>query len=229
MSKTIRAVVFDFDGLILDTEGPVYQSWQELFESFGCQLPFSMWANNIGTAEEPLEPFDLLEAQLGHAVDREALNPKRVQRELDLIAKQPLLPGVLETIQEARSLGLKLGLASSSSCRWVTGHLKERALLSFFDCIRCANHVERTKPYPALYHAVLAGLQVSAEEAIALEDSPNGILAAKRAGLFCVAVPNPLTRLLALDHADLQLNSLTDLPLRELITIAEKDGHLLHP
>ncbi len=229
MSKTIRAVIFDFDGLILDTEGPIYQSWQELFESFGCQLPFSLWANNIGTTEEPFDPFAFLEAQLGHPVDREALEPKRRQRELELIATQPILPGVWEYLQEARQMGLKLGLASSSTCQWVIGHLEQRGLISFFDCIRCANHVERTKPHPALYLSVLAGLQVSANEAIALEDSPNGVLAAKRAGLFCVAVPNPLTRLLTLDHADLQLTSLADLPLRTLLSIVEKDGQFPHP
>lgn len=220
----IRALIFDFDGLILDTEGPIYQSWQELFASFGFQLPFSEWAGNIGTAEEPLDPFDLLEAQLGHPVDRESLEAKRRQRELDLIALQPILPGVRDYIEEAHSMGLKLGLASSSSRQWVTGHLRQRGLLSFFECIRTSDDVELTKPHPALYLSALEGLQVNAKEAIALEDSPNGILAAKRAGIFCVAVPNLLTRHLPLHHADLRLTSLAEMPLRELLSIVEKNG-----
>lgn len=213
----IQGLIFDFDGLILDTEGPIFQSWKELFEEQDCNLPFETWATIIGTNDGPFDPYTLLEEQLERALDWEALDPKRRDRELALIAGQPILPGVEETLAGAKRLGLKLGVASSSSCDWVTGHLARLRLLAYFDCIRASDDVERTKPDPGVYLAALECLNLPAEQVIAFEDSPHGVQAAKQAGVFCVAVPNPLTRKLPLDHADLILNSLAGLRLEELL------------
>ena len=123
---------------------------------------------------------------------------------------------------EAKKLGLKVGLASSSPCDWVTGHLSRLGLIQYFDCIYARDDVRRTKPDPELYLTVIDEFQIGSHEAVVFEDSPNGILAAKRAGLFCVAVPNPLTRQLRLDHADFRLNSLAEMPLSELLFQLEK-------
>ena len=218
----IKALAFDFDGLILDTEGPIFQSWQELCQSYDYQLTLEDWEVCIGSAEGTSIFFDSLEERLGGVVDLEAVAPNRLERELELVAGQPIRPGVSEYITGARKMGLKLGVASSSDCAWVTGHLEQRGLKEYFACILGADDVELTKPDPALYLAVLEYLGVRAEEAIAFEDSPNGVLAAKRAGLYCVAVPNPLTKQLRLDGADLVLDSLEDLPLEELITRVEE-------
>ena len=220
----IQALIFDFDGLILDTEGPIFQSWQELYQAQGGYLPLSTWADFIGTAEKTFNLFDHLEQQLGHPLDRNMLGPRRRGREMELVAMQPVLPGVQAHIERARQLGLKLGLASSSDCGWVTGHLERLGLLPAFDCICAADDVQVTKPNPALYLSVLTGLNLRANQAIALEDSPNGVLAAKRAGIFCVAVPNQLTRRLPLDHADLLLASLEDISLDDLLARVEKTG-----
>ena len=218
----IEALIFDFDGLILDTEGPVYQSWQELYQAQGGDLPLSTWADFIGTAEDTFDLFGNLEKQIGHPLDRIKLSPQRRWRELELVTMQPILPGVQAYIERARQLGLRLGLASSSDCGWVTGHLERLGLLPAFDCICASNDVQVTKPNPALYLSVLAGLNLQPDQVIALEDSPIGILAAKRAGLFCVAVPNSLTRQLSLDHADLLVTSLEDISLDDLIARVEK-------
>lgn len=220
----IRALIFDFDGLVLDTEVPDFLSWQEIFEDYGGCLPLSAWATCIGTSEDAFDPLDFLEAQLGQPVDREAIRSKREQRAIELAKKQPILPGVKNYITDAKRLGLKLGLASTSSRDWVTKHLSRLELREQFDCIRCADDVRHVKPDPELYHAVLDALGVRADEAIALEDSPNGILAAKRAGIFCVAVPNSLTRYLSLDQADLRLTSLADLPLEKLLWEIQRNG-----
>jgi HAD superfamily hydrolase (TIGR01509 family) len=213
----IHALIFDFDGLILDTEQPVYQSWSELYESYGFPLPFSTWAAIIGTSYGTFDPRRELERLLGKRLDWESTDPKRRAREFELIEKQPVLPGVEAYLKDAKRLGLKTGLASSSSCKWVTGHLTRRGLVGYFDVIRARDDVQRTKPDPELYCTVLAELGVRGEEAIALEDSPNGIRAAKRAGMWCVAVPNPLTRQLGLEEADLRLDSLAEVGLEELI------------
>ena len=115
-------------------------------------------------------------------------------------------------------MGITLGVASSSSRAWVEGHLERLGLLERFHAVRCADDVPQVKPDPALYRAVLDATGVRAADAVALEDSPNGVLAAKRAGLACVAVPNALTARLDLRHADLLLGSLAELPLAELLT-----------
>jgi HAD superfamily hydrolase (TIGR01509 family) len=212
----IRAIIFDFDGLILDTELPEFQSWQATYQAHGCTLPFPVWATCIGTTGA-FDPCAYLEEQLGRALDRAAVERQQRQQCDVLIAAQAVLPGVHNYIAEAARLGLQLGVASSSSRAWVNGHLTRLALSQHFACITCRDDVPRTKPDPALYLAALAALGVRPAEAIALEDSPNGILAAKRAGLFCVAVPNPLTCQLPLDHADLQIPSLAAFPLPRLL------------
>jgi len=213
----IRALIFDFDGLILDTELPIFQSWQELYQEYGFQLSFETWSTIIGTANTDYNPLDELEKMLGRSLERENAASRRWQREMDLIAEQPVLPGVHQTLQDARRLGLKIGLASSSSCKWVTGHLSRLGLADFFDAILASDDVVRTKPDPALYREAAQALGVKPEQALALEDSPNGILAAKRAGLYCVAVPNFLTRRLPVNHADICLDSLADMPLEQLL------------
>jgi len=215
----IKALIFDFDGLILDTEGPEYQSWREIYQAYGCSLLLSKWAEGIGSSDA-FDPYDDLAQQLGRPVDRAAIRAKRRPRFTELMANQSVLPGVERYTSEARELGLRLGLASSSSRSWVTGYLSQLKLEAHFDSIKCADDVERTKPDPALYLTALRALEVKAHEAIALEDSPNGVLAAKRAGIFCVAVPNALTRRLSLDLADLQISSLAELPLEKLLLLA---------
>lgn len=219
----IKALVFDFDGLILDTEGPVFQSWQELFKTYGYQLTIEDWQIVIGSAEGTASFFNNLEEKIGEPLDIEKVGPKRLAREVELIARQPLRPGVKQYIQEAVEMGLKLGVASSSSCDWVAGHLERRGLRPNFGCIMAADDVAVTKPDPSVYLSVLDCLGVSPEEAIALEDSPNGVLAAKRAGMYCVAVPNPLTSQLHIEGADLVLTSLEDLSLAQLLEQATRE------
>jgi HAD superfamily hydrolase (TIGR01509 family) len=218
----IRALVFDFDGLILETEEPIFRSWQELFAEYGFALPFEQWATIIGTAQGAFDPYRELERLTGQGIDWDKIEPVRRSRELALIDLQPVLAGVEQYLQDARRLGLKVGLASSSTCQWVEGHLKQRGLLAYFDALRASDDVHNTKPDPELYLAVLAELGVPAAHAVALEDSPNGIRAAKAAGMRCVAVPNVLTRRLSLQEADLRMESLAEMSLEKLLGLLEK-------
>jgi HAD superfamily hydrolase (TIGR01509 family) len=214
---TIRALIFDFDGLILETEGPSYQSWKSVYRSFGLSLPFSTWSTIIGTSKGPFDPLRELQERVKGEVDWEAVEAKRMASEQALNGAQPILPGVEDYLRDARRLGLKIGLASSSSRNWVMGHLIRLNMDKFFDCVRASDDVQFVKPHPELYLSVLQGLQVEPQEAIALEDSPNGIQSAQHAGIFCVAVPNPLTKRLRLSQADLVLSSLVELPLQLLL------------
>jgi len=133
------------------------------------------------------------------------------------VTAQPILPGVEDYLHLAKVENLKLGIASSSNRRWVAGNLKRLELLEYFDVIHTSDDVEKTKPDPALYSLALQSLGIKPEEAIVLEDSPNGVRAAKSAKIFTVAIPNPLTAQLDLSQADLILESLTDLSLLELL------------
>jgi HAD superfamily hydrolase (TIGR01509 family) len=213
----IRALIFDFDGLMLDTEGPDYRAWQELYREHSCELPLSLWTTCIGRSGDFFDALGYLEEQIGRRLERDPLLSRRELRHRELVEAEELLPGVADYLAEARNRELKLAIASSGSRSWVTGHLSRLSLEEYWDCVRCWGDVERAKPEPDLYLAVLAALEVTPGEAIAFEDSPNGILAAKRAGLFCVAVPNPMTEGLDLSRADLRLASLAELPLAELI------------
>jgi HAD superfamily hydrolase (TIGR01509 family) len=213
----IRALIFDFDGLILETEGPIFQSWQELYQKYGSELSFDTWGTIIGTSGYEYDPYDQLEKQLGSAIQRDALELARAQRETELIKAQPILPGVEDYLSAASKARLKIGLASSSTFEWVEGHLSRLGLLAYFDTIKTKEDVHITKPDPELYLSVLREFDLHADQALVFEDSPNGILAARRAGIFCIAVPNELTRRLPLNQANLILDSLTDISLEKLI------------
>lgn len=221
----IRGIIFDFDGLIVDTEWPVYQSWVAIYDSFNAELPLAQWTSIIGTSEhEHFDPFDTLEQQVGQVLDRQALRQKRYDHEMEIVFAQPILPGVEETLKAAKAHPLKLGIASSSNRDWVVGNLARLGLLEYFEIVHTSDDVERTKPDPALYRLALESLGLSPTEAIVFEDSPNGVSAAKEAGIYTVAVPNPLTARLNLDHADMVVESLAELTLLDLIQVVETQG-----
>jgi HAD superfamily hydrolase (TIGR01509 family) len=208
--------VFDFDGLILDTEEPVYRSWLEVYEAHGEDLPFERWVQIVGSTTTGFHPQHHLEERLGRPLPKEVLD-RRIGRRTEMILAQRVLPGVVQRLDEAREFGLKVGVASSSTNEWVRGHLARLGILDRFDCLRCRDDVEHAKPEPDLYIAVLDCLGVTAAEAIAVEDSPNGVAAAKRAGMRCVAIPNPITARLDLSHADLVLSSLAEVTVADLL------------
>jgi len=212
----IRAIVFDFDGLILDTEEPVYRSWLEVYQAHGQELPFERWVQIVGSTTSGFHPQHHLEERIGRPLPKDVLD-RRIGRRTEMILANAALPGVVQHLDAARELGMRLGCASSSTQEWVRGHLARLGILERFDCIKCRDDVAHAKPEPDLYVAVLDCLGVAAADAIAIEDSPNGVAAAKRAGLRCVAIPNSITARLDLSQADLVLNSLADVSMAELL------------
>ena len=203
----VRAFVFDFDGLILDTEEPVYRSWLEVYQAHGRELPFDRWVQIVGSSTATFDPKEYLETQLGRGLEQQVLD-RRAARRTEMVLAQPVMAGVARLVDDARDAGLRLGVASSSTRHWVVGHLERLGLMDRFDCVRCRDDVAEVKPAPDLYLAVTDCLGTSPGDALALEDSPNGVTAAKAAGMWCVAVPNVITGGLDLSHADLTLPSL---------------------
>lgn len=213
----IKGLLFDFDGTLVDTESVDLRTWREVFEAHGVSVPADRFAQRIGTLNGPDE-LDELDSLLDVPCDRDTVVATRRRRELELLELEPLRPGIRDYLEEARTLGLGVGIVSSSSRSWVDGNLRRLGLLDGWTAVVCADgDTTRCKPSPALYLEALGALEVEAAEAIAIEDSPNGIAAARAAGIFCVAFPNDVTRALDLSQADLLLDSLEDAPLRELL------------
>jgi HAD superfamily hydrolase (TIGR01509 family) len=214
----VRGLIFDFDGLIIDTEMPDYVSWQKVYREHGTELSLEDWASIIGgTAESDFDPYDRLEELTHQKVDREGIWIKRRKDYIEHLESQPILPGVQTYLRDAKEMGLKLGVASSSPENWVVGHLTRLGLIEKFDAVCTADDVENTKPDPTLFTMTAEKMGVLPDEVIVFEDSPNGILGAKRAGMFVVAVPNPLTQQLDLSHADMVLDSLKEISLAALV------------
>jgi HAD superfamily hydrolase (TIGR01509 family) len=215
----IKALLFDFDGLLVDSESVAFQTWQEAYREHGAELAVERWAAAIGTIGG-FDPLDHLEESLGRAIDREAVERAQRERERALVVVQPFRPGVVAYLAEAKARGLRVAIVSSSSNEWVAGNLERLETVDAWACIVCANgDVARAKPRPTLYLEALDNLGVAPEAAIAFEDSPNGVTAARAAGIFCVAVPNSVTAQLDLSAADLLVESLEAVPLAELLRV----------
>lgn len=209
----LRAIIFDFDGLILDTEYPYYDSWREVYAGFGLALDLAEWAALIGKGASVLAktPYEDIENRVGRQLDHSLIRTERRAAFDRLMAQETVLPGVESLIASAQRHNLLLAVASSSPRTWVADYLDRLGLRGGFPVICCGDEVEQTKPAPDLFLAALRSLRIGAEEAVALEDSAHGIAAAKEAGLLCVAVPNRITRMTDLSRADLQVASLNDL------------------
>ena len=216
----IKALIFDFDGLILDTETPEFHVWQAIYREHGHELPAEKWASIVGGSG--LSDFDAaknLSLLTQGRLDSASLSDRFHLQSGELIHTLEPLPGVVDYLTEAKRLKLKLAIASSSTRAWVEPHARRIGVYHFFDHVVTREDVGpgRTKPNPDLFITALDRLGVPKGSAIVFEDSPNGVKAARQAGIFVVAVPNELTSMLSLDHANLILNSLLDMPLPVLL------------
>jgi HAD superfamily hydrolase (TIGR01509 family) len=215
-----KALLFDFDGLILDTETTEFRVWQSIYREYGQEMLPETWGQVVGGYG--LSNFDgaiHLAELVGDGLNARELHARYRSESDALILQQPVLPGVVDYLDDARRLDLRLAIASSSPHSWVDTHLARLGLADRFDAIICRDDVPpgRTKPHPDLFLKALDVLGVKADEAIVFEDSPNGVNAARAAGIFVVAVPNPITALLKTDGADLTLDSLAQISLVEML------------
>ena len=215
----IKALLFDFDGLILDTETPDYVVWQSIYREHGFELPQEKWGSIIGTSMAFFDAAEHLSTLLRGRLDSMSLRDRHRSESHAMTLRQGVMPGVLDYLQEGKRLGLKLAIASSSPHSWVDTHAKRLGIFDYFDAVITSDEVgiDRTKPHPDLFLLALDQLQVQKNEAIVFEDSPNGVKAAQSAGIFVVAVPNSVTSQLSIENANLTLSSLADLSLPQLL------------
>jgi HAD superfamily hydrolase (TIGR01509 family) len=209
----IRALIFDFDGLILDTEAPLIDAYRDVHIAHGVAFDRTVFLRNVGHADYAFDPWHGFSP---HA-DRAALEVERRAIKDQLILQQRVLPGVVALLDAARERKLRVGLASNSEHTWVEPHLARLGLLERFEFLACREDAPSPKPEPDLYKLVLNRFGLRGHEAIAFEDSQTGMLAAKRANCRVVTAPNSSTAHHDFTLADLRVSSLADVTLDDLI------------
>ena len=213
----MRAVIFDFDGLIVDTETPAYEAWSAIYREHGAELLLSDWVSCVGAADLPFDAVAHLSKLIGRPLDKAKLTADKEERKSAVCNSQAPLPGVVERLIEAQALGLPLAVASSSTADWVHGHLDRLGLRPHFKLTRTRGDVVRGKPHPDLYLSAAAGLGVSASDCVVFEDSLNGLKAAKAAGARCYVIPNRITESCNFQAADGIYPSLAHVSLAQLM------------
>lgn len=213
----VRALIFDFDGLLVDTEVPAFRAWEGVFAEYGLTVPLEAWHAIIGRQSSVQAMLAHLEVHIG-PFEPEPVVARWWETHLALVAAQSLCAGVADYLDGATELGMRLAVASSATSDWVTSQLRRVGVYERFEVVSTGDG-RPSKPAPDIYLAALAALGVDPAEAIAFEDSPHGVAGAKAAGLYCVAVPNEVTAGLAFPGADLVLPSLTEMPLTSLLTM----------
>ena len=203
----IEALIFDFDGLLIDSETPLLEIWQGIYREYGCELTMDRWQHALGTFGG-FDPYADILARTGKGPDRATLQPTIRTRHFEVCTAMPLMPGVEDVLADAAAAGLKTAVASSSSEDWVGPFLRQHGIAEQLDAICTRDDVANVKPAPDLFLLAAERMRVSPARCVVFEDSPNGLRAAHAAGMWAIAVPNALTRPLALPDPHLVLDSL---------------------
>ncbi|WP_410795797.1 HAD family hydrolase [Paenibacillus sp. J5C2022] len=197
----MKAMVFDFDGTIIDTETAWYYAFRDAYKEHGVELSLEQYSQCVGTSLHAFNPYEYLMTELNLPINKDEFRQRIHSDHTRLMGQEQIREGVVDYLKAAKESGLRIGLASSSRREWIDRFLEQLQLADYFEVICTADDVEKVKPDPALYVKAVEGLGVKPEEAVAVEDSPNGARAAVAAGLACIIVPNTLTKLLRFDEA----------------------------
>src|SRR5882757_1250818 len=213
---TIEAVIFDFDGLLMDTESSMVESWQYEYAQHGLTLDLDTFSVNHG-GDVTDQRYAVLAELVGAGYDRETSHARRLAYRNGLQAALGLSAGIADWLRECRDLGLRLAVASSSPRHWVRNLLTGVDSFDVFELIASGDEVAKPKPDPAVYELALQRLDLTAQQAVAVEDSPHGVAAAKAAGMQCVAIPNHHTDKTRFGAADIVLDSAADVSLGQVL------------
>jgi HAD superfamily hydrolase (TIGR01509 family) len=212
----IEALVFDFDGLLMDTETASLVAWQLLWRWHGLELDVATFFAPHG-GDMTAERYAALAAAVGQDYDQVASHAQRMVYRAELHAALELSEGIGPWLDEARDLGLRLAVASSSPRDWIEEHLSRTGYRDRFELFACGDEVAEVKPAPDVYLLALSRLGVPADRAIAFEDTVHGVAAARAAGLRCVAIPHPNADPALFTEADAVLTSARDRPLATIL------------
>ena len=202
-------VFFDFDGVLVDTEGPIYEAWLETFRGEGQELPLEIYTRCIGSDFDTWSPKRYLEELTGRVFDWNRMDEERQVKIMAGLEEQGPMVGVVEFLEELRERGVPVVVVSSSSHGWVDGWLDRLGLAGFFQETICRGDAARIKPAPDLYVEAAMRLGLEPGNCLAIEDSRNGMIAAHGAGMQVWIVPNRVTSGLDFTGADGVFQSLT--------------------
>lgn len=205
----LTSLLFDFDGVILDTEWPIYLSMQRVFREHGHELPLHEYVQCIGSDFRTWSPETHLEELTGKTFDWSVIGIERNAWIRSEIEKLDAMPGVRETLRYCKAEKIPCAVVSSSSHDWVDRWLEKLDLTDFFEFIIAREDAPRIKPAPDLYLEAVRLLERPASECLVIEDSHNGLLAAHAAGCPVVAIPNRITAEIDFSDAEHRADSLT--------------------
>lgn len=209
-ARPISAVVFDMDGVLIDSEPMWRAAEREVFARVGIEVTDEDLMRTMGVRIE--EVVDLWHRR--HPWDRpsrQAIADAIVTGVAEAVERDGvLLEGAKEAVEYFAGLGLRLALASSSPMRLIDAVLAMSGLAERFDVVHSAEEEALGKPDPAVYLSTARKLEVPPERCLAVEDSISGVRSAKAAGMVCVAVPDPAIDIRELARADLVLGSLSE-------------------
>ena len=186
----------------MDTEWAIYQAWRRTFERHGHDLPLEIYTRCIGSDFATWSPKVHLEELTGRAFDWHDLDARRQEEILAELAGSGAMAGARELLAALRERGVRCAVVSSSSHDWVDGWLEKTALAGFFETVVCRGDAPRIKPAPDLYLEAMRRMRVGAGQGLVIEDSRNGLLAARGAGLAVWVVPNRVTAGLDFSEAE---------------------------
>ncbi len=209
----LAALILDFDGLILDTETPLLESWERVHIDHGLVYDRAKGHNIIGHSDVFYDPWEAFPQD--H--DRTDLESQFDEVKQQIVRQQPILPGIIDLLDAAKKASLRLGIASNSDHHHVEGHLQRLGLMDRFEKIICRDDVVNPKPAPDVYQLACSRLGIETRAAIAFEDSVPGHVAAHQAGLPVVVVPNPSTRQYEFEHAHQRLHSMAEFNLETFV------------
>lgn len=204
------AVLFDFDGVLVDTEWAIYQSWRRVFEAHAHELPLEIYTRCIGSDFQSWSPKTHLEDLTGLAFDWHDLDARRQEEIMAELDGAGPMQGVREALAKLPAAGHAAAVVSSSSHRWVDGWLEKLGLHGHFATTVCRGDAPRIKPAPDLFLEAARRLDIEPRDCLVIEDSVNGLNAAKEAGMRVWAVPNRVTECLDFSQADRVFRSLAE-------------------
>ena len=188
--KTVKGVLFDMDGVVLDTEKLYCRFWREAAMALGYPMTveqaLGMRSLNAQAGQRKLESY------FGPGVSREAMKQKRVElmdAYVSIHGVDPK-PGISELLDELKCRGIRTAITTSSPMDRVRRYLQSLGLLEKFDCLCSGHDVPHGKPEPDIYLHGAACVGLSPEECLAIEDSHAGILSASCAGCLTVLIPD---------------------------------------
>jgi len=213
------AVIFDFDGLIVDSETPEFEAHRQIFAEHGVTLTAEEWLQEVGSYLPDRNWFERLGHRIGRALDHHALREDKRRRFWEVVIMEPM-PGIRRLLDELVAAGVPLGLASSSEASWINRATQILDVARYFRTIVTGTDVTRRKPHPEPYLLAASRLGVPPARCVAIEDSEHGLAAARAAGMKTVVIPNWLTEMQDLTAADLRVRSAEELNIEKLARLA---------